>query len=207
MIGIEQNSLKFRDENARNSLNIKIQTHPIRNLLNLELTPLAELISKPYYLHPIELDFNKRTVEIGMTDYTTSKFNGNYTLKYELWDLKAFVKYSFPIVGGKDFLFRSTQDREVPEFVKFVKISRTKDQLEIIYQTNHPKKELPEIIKRAIKNSTEKVIESIKSITSKIENDTSSFNKSLTKFTLDLMTERKEKIESEGQQTDEMNDF
>jgi len=207
MIELERNSLKFRNDNARNGLNIKVQTHPKRNLLNLELTPLAELIAKPYYLQPIELDLNKRTVEIGMTDYTISKFSGNYTLKYELWNLKTFVKYSFPIINGKDLLFHATQNREIPEFIKFINLSKAKERLELVYQTNHPEKELTEEIKGEIKDSTEKVIESIKKVTMEIEREAESFNHSMTEYTLGLLKKRKNKLESDIQQADDMNDF
>lgn len=188
---------------SRIPLNIeKILDYQIQNV---DLKELAENTSKHHILKKLEVDFDKRSVDVVMVDLSGNQFPPGTDIRRNQKISCARVDYTFTVTSGDIELLCVRPQGST--FNHNVAATINNNNFTISYQTKYANTDLSEAIKKEVKQNIRAIIDSCKVVVEAINKEIDEFNMKLPQYYFELLESRKKRIQKEINLKNDLNDL
>ncbi|WP_428744971.1 hypothetical protein [Tenacibaculum sp.] len=199
----KERKIDYAFQIANNSVVQKINHFSDYQIMEEDIDALAKKISEENKINPIEVDYESREGKLVNENVSGMKFPQGYDINPNESMVCAKAVYTFKVSGNLELF--SFQPKNMT-FNKNVEASINNTYLNIEHQT-FSQKPLREDKISEVKESIKETIDLMKKIIPVINSEVVEYNKTLEGKAKEILKKRKEQIESELNQDDDINDF
>tara|TARA_R110002020_G_scaffold297926_4_gene513626 strand:- start:5007 stop:5666 length:660 start_codon:yes stop_codon:yes gene_type:complete len=163
-----------------------------------------KMITESLQIHPIDINFDDRKVDVKMVNIKGSHFPPQYDVQRGKNYLCAMVSYEYKANGNQELL---SIHPTTANFNRNLLVDVIGNALTINIQTLYGNSELNEKTRKEVKNEIIAITDDMKIVIEALNNEVEEFNKGINQMVIDKVNARKEIIEKREKQKNDLNDF